>query len=486
MTLSYGFDGSATGVYSYNVTCDNGICSPDVATGSVAVVECCVAAAPDFSISKGTTVDDALFTGHGASCSGGCNMTLSYGFDGSATGVYSYNVTCDNGICSPDVATGSVTVVGTVPTVVHGPTILPHLLHVGGTEGGTVAKPIEGSLPYGAGSWFAYYPGTVVDLVATPDAGYRFINWSGTVGAIADVNAASTTITMNGDYAVIANFARIGEAEINQYNLTPSSTSGGSVTTPGEETFVYDAGAVVNLVAKADSGYMFVRWTGDVTTIANVNGPTTSITMNDDYSIVANFAQIPPSQVALTVSSSDGGSVTSPGEATFTYNEGTVVDLKAEPEEGYQFVRWIGDVDTIADVTAGTTTITMDGDYSITAVFKFGTGCFIATAAYGSPMADEIQVLREFRDEYMLTNSVGEALVNIYYRASPPIAEFITEHPSLRSIVRAGLAPAVAVSSVVVNTSLAEKAAIAGLSVVLVVAVAIWVTRRRGKGQLRA
>jgi hypothetical protein len=123
----------------------------------------------------------------------------------------------------------------------------------------------------------------------------------------------------------------------------------------------------------------------------------------------------------------------------------------------------------------------MNGDYSITAVFKFGTGCFIATAAYGTPMAEEIQVLRGFRDEYLLTNPVGKALVDLYYAVSPPVADFITEHPSLKPIVRSGLAPAVGISTVAVNTSPTEKAAIAGPLVLLSVALAIWATRRRGK-----
>jgi len=69
--------------------------------------------------------------------------------------------------------------------------------------------------------------------------------------------------------------------------------------------------------------------------------------------------------------------------------------------------------------------------------------CFIATAAYGTPMAEEIQILREFRDEYLLTNPVGQAFVDFYYKVSPPIAEFITEHPGLKPIVRAALFPAV-------------------------------------------
>jgi hypothetical protein len=108
--------------------------------------------------------------------------------------------------------------------------------------------------------------------------------------------------------------------------------------------------------------------------------------------------------------------------------------------------------------------------------------CFIATAAYGTPMAEEIQILREFRDEYLLTNPLGQALVGVYYRVSPPIAEFITEHPSLKPIVRAGLVPAVAMSTVAVNTTPIEKTAIVGSLVLVSVALAVWAIRRRGRG----
>jgi hypothetical protein len=77
-----------------------------------------------------------------------------------------------------------------------------------------------------------------------------------------------------------------------QYDLTISSTPGGSATTPGEGTFAYAEGTVVDLVASPASGYRFVKWTRDVGTIANINAATTTITMNGAYSIRANFGKI--------------------------------------------------------------------------------------------------------------------------------------------------------------------------------------------------
>jgi len=108
--------------------------------------------------------------------------------------------------------------------------------------------------------------------------------------------------------------------------------------------------------------------------------------------------------------------------------------------------------------------------------------CFIATAAYGTPMAEEIQILREFRDGYLLPNPAGQALVDLYYKVSPPVAEFITAHPGLKSVVRAGLVPAVAMSNVAVNTTPVEKVAMAGLLLLISVIVVVRVTRRQGGG----
>jgi hypothetical protein len=73
------------------------------------------------------------------------------------------------------------------------------------------------------------------------------------------------------------------------YQLTISSTSGGSVATPGEGTFSYDAGIVVSLTATPDDGYQFQSWTGDVAYIADPNAASTTIVMNGNYAVLANF-----------------------------------------------------------------------------------------------------------------------------------------------------------------------------------------------------
>jgi hypothetical protein len=63
-------------------------------------------------------------------------------------------------------------------------------------------------------------------------------------------------------------------------------------------------------------------------------------------------------------------------------------------------------------------------------------GCFIATAAYGTPTAEQIDVLREFRDIVLLESTAGSQFVALYYQLSPPVADFISESSFLRILVR--------------------------------------------------
>ena len=169
--------------------------------------------------------------------------------------------------------------------------------------------------------------------------------------------------------------------------------------------------------------------------------------------IGCGYEAIPEGQYTLAISSSRCGYVDTPGEGVFVYDEGTVVQLVANAVGDNPFVKWTGDVGTVDDVEAAATSITMNDDYAITATSECGHAmCFIATAAYGTPIAAEIQILCEFRDKYLLPNLIGKGLVDIYYAISPPIADFITHHPSLKPMVRASLVPVVSVCSMFLDT----------------------------------
>jgi len=121
---------------------------------------------------------------------------------------------------------------------------------------------------------------------------------------------------------------------------------------------------VVNLEAvNSVPGYTFDHWSGDLSGSATP----TSINMDANKTVTANFLI---NQYNLTIDSTAGGSVTTPGEAIFgPYDYGMVVNLTATPDADYSFVNWSGDVGTIADVNSATTSITMYGDYCIMAHF---------------------------------------------------------------------------------------------------------------------
>ena len=91
----------------------------------------------------------------------------------------------------------------------------------------------------------------------------------------------------------------------------------------------------------------------------------------DDYPLMGSFKNGVIIRCSLTISSTAGGSVTTPGEGTFgPYSYGTVVDLVATPDSGHHFVNWTGDIGTVDDVNSATTNITMSNAYSIVANFK--------------------------------------------------------------------------------------------------------------------
>ena len=93
-----------------------------------------------------------------------------------------------------------------------------------------------------------------------------------------------------------------------------------------------------------------------------------------------------------------------------------------------------GEVSLLAAATNSDNGADSDGGFD-------GSGCFIATAAFGSYIEPHVKVLRDFRDGCLLTNSPGKAFVKFYYRHSPPIADVIRKHASLKYATRMALLP---------------------------------------------
>jgi len=138
-----------------------------------------------------------------------------------------------------------------------------------------------------------------------------------------------------------------------------------------------------------------------------------------------------PATYNLTIMSAVGGT-TDPPLGTYTYDAGTVVTVTAYADVGQYFQQWTLDG---AIHRENPIKVTMNSNYTLTPSFAETpppAHCFIATACYGSPLAPQLSVLRRFRDR-CLPNSI----VALYYRLSPPVADFIRKHAKTRSAVRA-------------------------------------------------
>jgi len=223
------------------------------------------------------------------------------------------------------------------------------ITQVAAGDGYTVGLKSDGTvLAVGDNSYGQCNVGGWTDIVQVA-AGSRH-----TVGLKSDGTVVATAYDVGGWRYIVGVAAGEGH--------TVGFKSDGTVVAVGDNSYGQrDVGGWTDIVQVAAGSRHTVGLKSDGTVVAV--GPDTEFAR---WNLVL---ALPPPQRALTISSTRGGSVTAPGQGTSDYDKGTVVDLAAEPEEGYRFDKWTGDVNTIGDVTAAATNITMDADYSITASF---------------------------------------------------------------------------------------------------------------------
>ena len=308
--------------------------------------------------------------------------------------------------------------------------------------------PVCAPMPWGFGN-LTTSPITVIEMHGTADPILSYDGYGGSGG--------------NVTYSVDQTIAYW--CGINNISTEPVETKWGSTASdPTVVTrYAYDGGTngTEVILFKVDGGGH--TWPGGPQYLPDtfIGKVTTHI---DGSALI--WKHLPPEKYYLKISSTRGGSVATPGHTTFANvnsagatiffypgTGNTLVNLAATPfSDNWEFVDWSGDVSTIADVNSAATTIavTPNRDYEITANFQLkseesepepeptpsGGLCFIATAAYGSSTAQQLDVLREFRDDVLLESTIGSGLVDLYYQVSPPIAEFISEHSFVRTLVR--------------------------------------------------
>jgi hypothetical protein len=213
---------------------------------------------------------------------------------------------------------------------------------------------------------FAYEIDESVELTANPADGYEFVEWSGDLTG--SVNPE--TVIMDDDKSIIATFAESTTTYTLTINPVPNPAEGSITKNP--DLAEYDPDTVVTVTANPEPGYTFVQWDGD-----DIAGSTTNpetITMNADKTISATFGV----GYSLNVTAVNGSVTKVPDKVTYDPDE--VVQLTAMPDEGYDFVEWLG------DLTGSTNpdNITMDSNKSVTAVFAIKTYTLNITAANGT------------------------------------------------------------------------------------------------------
>ena len=322
--------------YSFSGWSGNGAVDPNAPSTSVDMSQARTLSA-SFSLNS---YDLTLLAGSGGSVTGSGSFSHGSNPSISATPDTGYSFDGWNGEGTADSNASSTTVdMSQARTLSASFTLNSYDLTVLAGSGGSVTS--SGSFSHG----------TNPSISATPDTGYSFNGWNGE--GTADANASSTTVDMSQNRTLSASFS------LNSYDLTVLAESGGSVTGGGS----FPHGSLVNVSATPNSGYSFVQWVG--AGISDSTAPNTTLIMNSDQSITAQFAQSEQSLFSLVLQANPQNSGILIGGGNYPQDQN--VSISAEPIAGYSFDRWEGY--PINNSPDSNTSLILDSNITITAHF---------------------------------------------------------------------------------------------------------------------
>jgi hypothetical protein len=278
------------------------------------------------------------------------------------------------------------------------------------------------SSSFGAGSSDSW----VLKLASNGD-----IEWQRTYGGSSADAARSVEKTSDGGYIVGATTSSFGAGDSDYFIL--KLFSDGDIDSSCELIGSSSASTSSTSVSPENSSA--------TPAVTDAAVSTTGCTPQDTDATVMDICEA--GKYSLTIFATGEGT-TDPSPGSYVRDPGTQVTIKAIADSGYEFSEWSGD----ASGKTNPITITMDSNKSVTANFEVAKAklCFIATAAYGSPLHSFVKILRNFRDTYLITSKPGRLFLNLYYKYSPSIAAFVAKHKALRFVVRVSLLPLVAFS----------------------------------------